>query len=363
MAILNSPLQFIASIPVAARGFTVALIVASLARVLLASWYPETPFILELVPGLVLWRPWTLVTSSFVEVGLIEFAVSLIVLPISLQYVERLWGAIETVKFVLVTIVASNIITVVVSVVEHIVIGQDGFFLFTLSYHGMMALQVGILVALTQQIPEHQVLLFGVVGTRVKKLPMLYVTVSNIACIIGYQSPWILIQFGWLVSWIYLRFYKRTGGDIIGQGQATWGDRSETFAFVTWFPPIAHKPVGALSNFVYNLATRVGLVKAYPSLEEYETSGGAYSALPGGARAEAERRRAMALKALDQRLAHSGGQGHQATNSNSSSGSGSGAPTGGASPPSASAAKPPAGPKGVAASASKEKENIAPSEA
>lgn len=33
-----------------------------------------------------------------------------------------------------------------------------------------MALQVGILVALTQQIPEHQVLLFGVVGTRVKVL-------------------------------------------------------------------------------------------------------------------------------------------------------------------------------------------------
>lgn len=31
-----------------------------------------------------------------------------------------------------------------------------------------MALQVGILVALTQQIPEHQVLLFGAIGIRVK---------------------------------------------------------------------------------------------------------------------------------------------------------------------------------------------------
>jgi hypothetical protein len=32
----------------------------------------------------------------------------------------------------------------------------------------MMALQAGVLVALTQQIPEHQVLLFGVLGVRVK---------------------------------------------------------------------------------------------------------------------------------------------------------------------------------------------------
>lgn len=72
MAILNSPLQFISSIPPAARGFTLALVLASLGRYLLASWFPESPLLLELLPGLVIWRPWTLVTSPFVEVGLIE---------------------------------------------------------------------------------------------------------------------------------------------------------------------------------------------------------------------------------------------------------------------------------------------------
>lgn len=123
-----------------------------------------------------------------------------------------------------------------------------------------MALQASVLVALTQQIPEHQVLLFGALGVRVKvglhvlysivamlkmdfvpssqRLPMIYNTFSLAMNILGYQSPYILIQFGWLVSWAYLRFWKRTGGDIIGQGPATWGDRSETFAFVQWFPPL-----------------------------------------------------------------------------------------------------------------------------
>lgn len=70
---------------------------------------------------------------------------------------------------------------------------------------------------------------------------MLYVGFSNVMCVLGYQSPFILIQWGWLVSWVYLRFYKKTTmeGVSLGSGSLeTYGDRSETFAFVNWFPPI-----------------------------------------------------------------------------------------------------------------------------
>ncbi len=37
-----------------------------------------------------------------------------------------------------------------------------------MQYHGQMALQVGVLVAFTQLIPEHQVQLFGIIRARVK---------------------------------------------------------------------------------------------------------------------------------------------------------------------------------------------------
>jgi hypothetical protein len=37
-----------------------------------------------------------------------------------------------------------------------------------MQYHGQMAVQIGILVAFTQLIPEHQVQLFGVFRARVK---------------------------------------------------------------------------------------------------------------------------------------------------------------------------------------------------
>lgn len=35
-------------------------------------------------------------------------------------------------------------------------------------YHGQMALQISLLVAFTQLIPEHQVQVFGVIKARVK---------------------------------------------------------------------------------------------------------------------------------------------------------------------------------------------------
>ena len=159
-------------------------------------------------------------------------------LPLSGRYLERVWGAQELVKFVVFTIVASNIIAVVVSVIESIVLGNKQLFLYAsplslllelhnsprvnefrygMSYHGLEALQVGFLVAFTQLIPEHQVQMFGgILKMRVKvrgstllnhfqtlliplcfllqSLPMLYVTFSNIACLLGYQSPYILVR-------------------------------------------------------------------------------------------------------------------------------------------------------------------------
>ena len=93
-------------------------------------------------------------------------------------------------------------------------------------YHGQMSLQIAILVAFTQLIPEHQVQFLGVIKARVKvgylstilqtsahvsfqSLPMAYLTLSTVLCFIGLQCPWIIIQFGWFVGWIYLRFYKK----------------------------------------------------------------------------------------------------------------------------------------------------------
>lgn len=135
---------------------------------------------------------------------------------------------------------------------------------------------------------------------------MAYLTFSTVMTIIGFQCPYIVIQFAWLVSWVWLRFYKKNSGDVVGGGD-TYGDRSETFALVSWFPPLVQyvwkfssnpvnglslsfcssKPISFLANTTHTLATKFHLIPAVGS--DLESAG--YAQLPGGARAEAERRR------------------------------------------------------------------------
>ena len=81
------------------------------------------------------------------------------------------------------TIVASNIIAFVVNWLEYLLF-RAPVFLYVLEvfcyiclltvrrygqqYHGLMALQIGVLVGFTQIIPEHQVQVMGVIKARVK---------------------------------------------------------------------------------------------------------------------------------------------------------------------------------------------------
>ncbi|THH13588.1 hypothetical protein EW146_g6652 [Bondarzewia mesenterica] len=300
MAILSSPLQLISSVPPVTRFFTAATAVSSLFYFWLR-WKSGDGFsapYLVLIPGSSLFYPWTFFTSVFVETSVIELIVSLIFVPPCLRYLERLWGAVETIKFIVASVTFSNVIAFGLNWIEYIVLRNADLLLYGMQYHGQMALQIAILVAFTQLIPEHQVQVFGVLKARVKTLPMAYVTFSTVMCIIGFQCPYIVIQFGFFVGWIWLRFYKKNSGDVVG-GDA-YGDRSETFAFVHWFPPFLHTPITLLSNVTYKYASRFHLI---PGGADLEANG--YSQLPGSARAEAERRRAMALKALDQRMANS----------------------------------------------------------
>jgi len=302
MAVLLSPMILIQSIPPVTRGFTFATVVFSAVYgwLCLQGLGQAAAQYMTVVPASALFYPWTLVTSMFVETSLLEFVASMIFVPASLKYLERLWGSIETLKFIVVSVGVSNVIAFAFNWIEFVATRNADLFLYGMQYHGQMALQTAILVAFTQLIPEHQVQVFGFLKARVKTLPMAYLTLSTVLCIVGFQCPWIIIQFGWFVGWIYLRFYKKNSGESVG-GVDTYGDRSETFSLTSWFPPFLHKPLTMLGNFVFDLATRFHLIPASSSDVEI----GSYSQVPGTARAEAERRRAMALKALDQRLANS----------------------------------------------------------
>ena len=182
-------------------------------------------------------------------------------------------------------------------------------------------MEAGFLVALKQLVPEHTVSLFkGFIRCRIKHFPAIFVVANMLSGpLLGTDTAFWLSLIGFLVSWIYLRFFRiseistssATGGD----GASMKGDASDTFAFVAFFPDAVHPFLAPLCDGIYNTLVQMRLCT--PFSDEAIEAGNESAAsrgegLPsimnarggsgGGRRAEAERRRALALKALDQRL-------------------------------------------------------------
>lgn len=145
MAVLPSPLVFLASIPPVTRGFTAATLISSI----LYAWLNWTgtlysPY-LVVVPGSSLFYPWTFVTSCLVETSIFEVCqhlsfllsmnndlqliASLVFVPPSLKYLERLWGSIETLKFIAISVGFSNIIAFAFNWIEFVFTKDTELFL------------------------------------------------------------------------------------------------------------------------------------------------------------------------------------------------------------------------------------------
>ena len=174
--------------------------------------------------------------------------------------------------------------------------------------------------------PEHTIsLLRSLIRIRVKHLPAIFLianTISGVA--LGTDTAMLLSWIGFFTAWTYLRFYRispslsaATGQN--GTGEVIRGDASDTFAFAYFFPDKIHGPVAAVSDAVYDALVAVRVCTPF-SAEDVDISneqamargegGGLPSLLNtssgrgrgGGRREEAERRRALALRALDARL-------------------------------------------------------------
>ena len=194
----------------------------------------------------------------------------------------------------------------------------------TTSISGGIAIQAGFLVSFKQLVPEHTIsLLRSLIRIRVKHLPAIFLianTFSGFA--LGTDTAMMLAWLGFLTSWAYLRFYRVTPtlSTSTGQGagsEGIRGDASDTFAFAYFFPDAVHAPVAKISEVVYDALVAVRVCTPF-SPEDVEASNEQAQArgetgLPsllntngrgrgGGRREEAERRRALALRALDARL-------------------------------------------------------------
>jgi hypothetical protein len=189
---------------------------------------------------------------------------------------------------------------------------------------GSVPIQAGFLVAFKQLVPEHTVAIAkGIIKMRVKHFPAMFLLANTISGILSASLPTVLLSWiGFTASWTYLRFYRKTqllSSSSTGDASTIRGDASDTFAFAHFFPEPIQTPLSLVSDKVYDILITLKICTPF-SDEEVNTGneqamaraeGGLPSIMNGGRgggrREEAERRRALALKALDQRL-------HAATN-------------------------------------------------
>ncbi|KAJ1661132.1 hypothetical protein IWQ61_000002 [Dispira simplex] len=259
---------------------------------------------LVLYPGLILTRPWTLVLTGWIETDWLVLLIHLGCLTLMGSSVERWFQWFEYLKFVWVVNIVAPVAVFFIYVCTFAASRNIGY-LYNVSIHGLPALISGLTVALKQTIPEHKVVLYHRLGSfRIKYLPLLYILgMGTVALVLkAYASCWLLIT-GVVSAWFYLRFFKYYNG--------IRGDLSEAFSFATFFPDTVQPPVAFVCNRIFNVFVWLRVLKPLSeytavNLEQGNPTPRPPTALFGSEETDAERRRALATKAVELRLLAAG---------------------------------------------------------
>lgn len=274
---------------------------------------------LALIPVWALFTPWVYFTATYSEQNIVTILIAGATILYGGKYLERAWGSQEFGKFIVVVTLLPNVLASLIYVLLYAISQKESLVLVVIQ--GSVALQGAFLVAFKQLVPEHTVtILKGAIKIRVKHFPSIFLAANTISGILlGTDTALVLAWVGFMTSWTYLRFYKKqpdlsTAGT--GNNQLR-GDASETFAFSYFWPDVMQPPVAAIADGIYNALVAIRVCTPF-SAEDVEIGNEQATArgeggLPnllnhGGSRngrskqEEAERRRALALKALDQRL-------------------------------------------------------------
>lgn len=229
--------------------------------------------LLALVPGQtsLIKMPWVLFTTSFIEDGVLSFALCFFLILYTGRYIEVLWGPREFFAYLASNILISNAIAY-------------SYYSFKLSVDdslpispitGSSALIISLLVAIKQRIPNHYLLfLNGFIRLRVSLVPFFVLSTGLIFSFIT-SNPYyhVINQLAWLgfiISWVYLRFFKEGGSGrqlsllpITESGNPTIlikGDRTGQFALSTFFPRPLSFIVAFISDKIFQVFVTLKLL-------------------------------------------------------------------------------------------------------
>eukprot|EP01137_Pigoraptor_chileana_P004750 Opistho-2@46815 len=240
---------------------------------------------------------WTLVTAGLLESPLLGLILDCIAVFGVARFVEPLWGMREFARFVFVVNLFVNSATFFLSIALYFIANREDAVYSGLG--GFIGVTAGFAVIFKQLMPEAQA---GAVPLRVSMLPLTLVALVAAFTILGaapyHELPFVI--FGIYGAWMYLRYFQ--------QKEGIKGDMSEAFSFTTFFPEALQPAVHVVSRITFTVFSKLRLIPRHVRTaegDEYIVAGGSrgnVGGLQGIDPQDSERRRQIALRALDKRL-------------------------------------------------------------
>lgn len=321
------------NVPPLTRGLLVCLFIFTLLNWILRPGYSDwvhgvgkplvsvgdgAPY-LAIIPSTAIVYPWVFLVATVVEENIFGLLITGLTVFYGGRYLERAWSSAEFAKFIFFVSMIPNILTYLIYIIGYAISKNEEAMTATIS--GGIAIQAGFLVSFKQLVPEHTVSIAkGTIRMRVKHFPAIFLIANTISgVVLGTETATFLSWFGFFTSWIYLRFYRFSpslSSASTGEDSFVRGDASDTFSFAHFFPEPLQTPIALFADQVYNalVAIKVCTPFSHEDIDagNEQATARAEGGLPslmnpgrgarGGRREEAERRRALALKVLDQRL-------------------------------------------------------------
>ncbi|XP_048741794.1 transmembrane protein 115-like [Ostrea edulis] len=256
---------------------------------------------LAVTPGYVLppnFWVWTFVTHSFIEFHFWEVLADIAVLILCGKLLEPLWGALDMLIFLAVVntgvALASSFLYIGIYLVT-----KNEEYLFETYIHGMVGYVAGFSVAVKQVMPDHKLLSspFGTLRNTHIPLLLMFITITlRLINVVDGPYPF-MFGFGILISWTYLRFYQK-------HSNGNRGDMADQFSFSSFFPSQLQPIIAIVSNTVFLALVKIKVCKKPQRKYDISSTSNATITitLPGTDPNDAERRKNVALKLLNERL-------------------------------------------------------------
>ncbi|BET02283.1 unnamed protein product [Nesidiocoris tenuis] len=258
---------------------------------------------LSVTPGYIVpphFNVWTAFTYCFLEIHFWEVLADIVAVGLCGKLIEPLWGRFEMFKFFIVVNLGVAVIASAFYFILYTITANTDL-LFFVHIHGLAGYTAGLSVAVRQIMPDHCLVKTPLGKMTNRNIPLLVTFLAILLYVLGLLEGTSPTSFasGVLVSWTYLRFYQP-------HSNGSRGDLADNFTFASFFPTVLQPPISVIANTIHSALVKVGICRR--TVRRYDISAAPTAVtvtLPGNDPQDVERRRQIALKALNERLAKS----------------------------------------------------------